>query len=166
MQEDDLVSLLAAHLRAKEYNVLAAGANQSAAFRFSVADRRKAPDLVAERKGILIVAEGKIRSKSLFLKGPRGFSDYECMELLDACETARRSITAEASSRLATIGHLCCAESLRILPTVFAADHFHAVASNFVGGPVLGLAVTERDPLPAEIDMVYTPAHWANASIL
>lgn len=101
MSEDEVIDVVANKLRQRGFVILAEGANQGSAFRFQVASRRsKAPDLVAFHNGTLVVMEGKIRARDLFVSRPGTESDFDCLTELAGNPTAHASLMTEAQRRL------------------------------------------------------------------
>lgn len=106
MSEDEVIDAVATELRLRGFTILAEGANQGSAFRFRLASGRyKAPDLVAFHDGTLVVMEGKIRARDLFVSRPGTESDFDCITDLAGNPTAQASLTTEARRRLEHSGY-------------------------------------------------------------
>ena len=136
-----MVGAFAVRLRRERFHVLAAGANQGAAFRFPVGGRWKAPDLVAERDGQVLVAEGKILARELFKSGPRTFSDFGAMAFVAEDPTAQATISAEVARRMATYGENRDPARLVINVAVFAGDDIWPWVDHFLSASVLSFVV-------------------------
>jgi hypothetical protein len=135
------VCAFADRLRCHRFHVLATGGNQGAAFRFPVGGRWKAPDLVAERNGYVLVAEGKIRARELFKSTNRGFSDFTSMNVLAQTPELQALICAEVADRMDTYGEKRDASKLVVSTGLFAADDLFPWRDILSASPVLSFVV-------------------------
>ena len=122
VHEDQVISVVAASLRARGIAVLAEGGNQMRAFRFLLCSgRRKAPDLVFALRQTLFVFEAKVTAADLFRPAEDGLSDFDVMTELSASAPMQAALLDEAGRRLASCGR--GDESvLRIAPGLLAAN--------------------------------------------
>lgn len=99
--EDDVLDVAAVSLRAKGFQVLSCGGNQDGAFNYFLpSGRRKVPDLVAYCDSMLLVCEGKIKVRDLFVGAKEDFSDYESTIFLVGSKTAQTYISDKAKQLL------------------------------------------------------------------
>lgn len=106
MSEDEVIDVVATELRLRGFAILAEGANQGSAFRFPLASGRcKAPDLVAFQGETLVIMEGKVRARDLFVARRGTESDFDCITDLAGNLTAQSALIKEALRRLEHSGY-------------------------------------------------------------
>jgi hypothetical protein len=80
-------------------------ANQMRAFLFKTLDgKRKAPDLVVFKDGLLAIFEAKIRPRNLFAIPTKGLSDFQAMSQAATSSMVQNLLLIEAEERLHACG--------------------------------------------------------------
>lgn len=103
-REDDLLASFGKFLSKNDFLILALSGNQQGRFWYQMDKLRKAPDIVAFRKDVVLIGEAKVKSRELF-KSTRGRkSDYESLQYLLDNESAKEQIINSIKSAIAHFG--------------------------------------------------------------
>lgn len=105
LQEDDVLEFASNYLTAKGYRILVSGGNQDGLYRYKLpSGQHKAPDLIAYKKPVLAVFEGKISSNKLFSNNKFEDSDYNSMSFLLDSKQAQNEIIKKVTFILNALG--------------------------------------------------------------
>jgi len=97
LQEDDVLSAARAGIQGLGWRVLVASGNQIKRFRFSLpSGEQKAPDFVAARGSVLLLAEAKVSAAGLLHPNKGDWSDCDVMAWLAGTPAPHPSLLAEA----------------------------------------------------------------------
>lgn len=80
--EDDMLAIYGEYLESKGFKLFSISGNQQGRFWYNIDEYRKGPDIVAVKGNMILIGEGKLRSRDLFLANTKGFSDYEAIKYL------------------------------------------------------------------------------------
>ncbi len=97
--EDDMLEIYGHNLQERGFNIFSLSGSQQGRFWYNIGIHRKAPDIIAVKEELILVGEGKLRSKDLFAENGKEYSDYQSIVyLLDSQEACRQLIQEVAVS--------------------------------------------------------------------
>lgn len=114
-REDDLLSSFGSYLSRCKFLILALSGNQQGRYWYQMENYRKAPDIIAFRKDIVLVGEAKLRSRELFNTIQGRKSDFESLQYLLDSHNANQQLSDMIR---ASIAHLN--EKIVIMPPIQA----------------------------------------------
>lgn len=103
-REDDLLSDFGTHLTKYGFLILALSGNQQGQYWFPIGAYRKAPDIIAVRKDIVLVGEAKVRSRELFKSKNGRQSDYQSLKYLMDNVCAKEYLSQKIMASLSRLG--------------------------------------------------------------
>lgn len=95
-REDDMLEIYGQSLQERGFKIFSLSGNQQGRFWYDIRGHRKAPDIVAVKKELILVGEGKLKSKDLFAENGKEYSDYQSivylLETQEACDQLLQKI--------------------------------------------------------------------------
>lgn len=82
IREDDMLEIYGQSLQERGFKIFSMSGNQQGRFWYDIGTHRKAPDIVAVKNELILVGEGKLKSKDLFAENGKGYSDYQSIVYL------------------------------------------------------------------------------------
>ena len=82
LREDDMLAVYGVYLESKGFKLFSISGNQQGRYWYNIDEYRKGPDIVAVKGDMILIGEGKLRSRDLFLSNTKGVSDYEAIKYL------------------------------------------------------------------------------------
>lgn len=102
--EDDMLEIYGQYLQERGFTIFSMSGSQQGRYWYDIGKRRKAPDIVAVRKEMVLVGEGKIKSKDLFVEGANGYSDYQSIVYLVSFQKAYNKLLQEVTVSCKKVG--------------------------------------------------------------
>jgi len=142
-REDDLLSSFGTFLEKCGFCILALSGNQQGRYWFQMGNYRKAPDIVAFRKEIVLAGEAKLRSRELFKSVKGRKSDYDSLRYLLDTDNANKQLSDMIRASIAHID-----KKLVIMPPIQAivvgGDSFAALSDKMTDDRIWNFTV-DRD---------------------
>lgn len=130
-REDDLLSSFGTYLTKHDFLILALSGNQQGRYWFHMENYRKAPDIIAIRKDIMLVGEAKVKSRELFKSVHNRKSDYQSLQYLLDNNFAKEQLSKMIKASVARL-HQKFENMPPIQAIVVGGDSFAALQDDMV----------------------------------
>lgn len=128
LHEDDLLAIYGVYLESKDFKLFSISGNQQGRFWYNMDKYRKGPDIVAVKDDMILIGEGKRKSRDLFLANARGHSDYESIKYLLNSAKAYAQLMRKVEESCKKIG-LAFSEKSFIKGVIVGGDSFDNLLS-------------------------------------